>query len=58
MLKQVVIYIEDEYRVWKIVDSGDRAIFVNDKFSARSDAVNNLITTLNFIQTGVDNRKN
>ena len=58
MLKQVVIYIEDEYWVWKIVDSGGRAIFANHKFSARSDAVNNLITTLNFMQTGVDNRKN
>ena len=58
MLKQVVIYIEDEYWVWKIVDSGGRSIFANDKFSTRNDAVNSLITTLNFMQKGVDNRKN
>jgi hypothetical protein len=57
-LKQVVIYIEDEYWVWKIADSGGKSIFVNDKFLARNDAVNSLVTILNFMQTGVDNRKN
>jgi len=58
MLKQVVIYIEGEYWVWKIVDSGGRAIFANDKFLKRNDAVNSLIATLNFMQTAVDNRRN
>jgi hypothetical protein len=58
MLKQVVIYIEDEYWVWKIVDSGGRSIFANNKFSIRNDALNSLITTLNFMQTAVDNNKN
>jgi len=58
MLKQVVIYIEDEHWVWKIVDSGGRVIFANDKFLMRNDAVNSLVTILNFMQTGVDNRKN
>ena len=58
MLKQVVIYIEDEYWVWKIVDSGGRAIFANDKLLTGNDAVNSLVTILNSMQTGVDNRKN
>ena len=58
MLNQVVIYIEDEYWVWKIVDSGGRAIFANDKLLTENDAVNSLVTILNFMQTGVDNRKN
>jgi hypothetical protein len=58
MLKQVVIYREDEFWVWKIVDSGGRTIFTNNKFSIRNDAVNSLIATLNFMQTAVDNKKN
>jgi hypothetical protein len=58
MLKQVIIYIEDEYWGWKIVDSGGRSIFANEKFLIRNDAVNSLVNILILMQTGVDNRKN
>jgi len=58
MLKQVVIYREDNYWVWKVVDRGDREMFANDVCSTRGDAVKSLEAALNSMWPCGDNRRN
>jgi hypothetical protein len=58
MIKQMAIYREDKYWAWKIVDSGDRSIFANDKFFTRIEALNNLVPILKAMLADVVSRKN
>ena len=57
-IKQVLIYREDDYWTWQIVDAAGRELFADTVYYSRDDAVSGVADALKFMITSLDGNNN
>ena len=57
-IKQVLIYREDDYWTWQIVDVARRELFADTVYYSRDDAVTGATDALKFVITSLNGNKN
>ena len=57
-IKQVLIYREDDYWTWQIVDVARRELFADTVYDTRDEAVSSVADALKFMVTSLNGNKN
>jgi hypothetical protein len=57
-IKQVLIYREDDYWTWQIVDAAGRELFADTVYYSRDEAVSGAADVLKFVITSLNRNKN